>query len=144
SAFHKKALGISLSVLIPVSIAQPFLGHFAGHQVARYQPLKLAAMESQFATETHAPLHLGGIPDYDAETLRLAIPIPGALSFLATNTFDGTVKGLREFPKDDWPSPLTHYCFQMMVALGTYLAFLSLWALVRRSDSRAFLKAIVA
>jgi cytochrome d ubiquinol oxidase subunit I len=38
------------------------------------------------------------------------------------------VKGLNEFPREDWPNvPIVHVAFQIMVALGTYLALLSLW-----------------
>ncbi len=146
SRFHRKALGIALGVSIPFCLMQPLIGHFAGHQVARYQPLKLAAMEGQFATEAHAPLHLGGIPDYETGTSRGYLELPGGLSFLATNRFDGTVKGLREFPKADWPSPIVHYAFQLMVALGLYLLFLSSWALLKWRtvfSSRRFLKAVV-
>jgi cytochrome bd ubiquinol oxidase subunit I len=36
---------------------------------------------------------------------------------------------LREFPRDEWPHvPIVHTAFQIMVALGTYLALVSLWA----------------
>ena len=37
-------------------------GDWAGRVVARTQPAKLAALEGQFATETYAPLRIGGIP----------------------------------------------------------------------------------
>jgi cytochrome d ubiquinol oxidase subunit I len=39
------------------------------------------------------------------------------------------VKGLKEFPRQDWPNiPIVHLAFQVMVALGTYMALVSLWA----------------
>jgi cytochrome d ubiquinol oxidase subunit I len=38
----------------------------------------------------------------DAET-RYALRIPGGLSFLAFGDFDAEVKGLEEFPRDQWP-----------------------------------------
>ena len=67
-----------------------------------------------------------------------AIRIPGGLSFLAFGDLDAEVKGLEEFPRDQWPHvPIVHTAFQIMVALGSYLALLSLWiawAAWRRHD----------
>jgi cytochrome d ubiquinol oxidase subunit I len=60
------------------------------------------------------------------------------------------VKGLRDFPREDWPNvPIVHVAFQIMVALGTYLALVSLWVgwtALRGVDlvaSRRLLQAIV-
>src|SRR3989454_896389 len=39
------------------------------------------------------------------------------------------VKGLDAAPRDEWPNvPAVHFAFQLMVALGTYLALVGLWA----------------
>jgi cytochrome d ubiquinol oxidase subunit I len=52
------------------------------------------------------------------------------LSFLAFGDPDAEVKGLEAFPRDQWPHvPIVHLAFQIMVALGTYLALLSLWVI---------------
>lgn len=134
NAFHRRALVIALALGAPCAIVQPFVGHFAGQQVAKYQPLKFAAMESQLKTERRAPLKAGGIE------------IPGLLSFFATNDFDGEVKGLEEFPEADWPSSLVHYCFQIMVALGFFLSAVAAVFLLRRKrviEAKAFLWAVV-
>jgi cytochrome d ubiquinol oxidase subunit I len=48
---------------------------------------------------------------------------------LAFKDLDAEVKGLNEFPRDEWPNvPIVHLSFQIMVALGTYMALVSLWA----------------
>ena len=80
-----------------------------------------------------------------------AIRIPGGLSFLAFGDPDAEVKGLEEFPRDEWPNvPIVHIAFQIMVGLGSYLALLSLWiiwAAWRRRDlaaDRRLLAAIAA
>jgi cytochrome d ubiquinol oxidase subunit I len=59
------------------------------------------------------------------------------------------VKGLKDFPREDWPNvPIVHIAFQIMVALGTYLALVSLWVgwtALRGSDlvaNRRLLQAI--
>ncbi|HXF94791.1 MAG TPA: cytochrome ubiquinol oxidase subunit I, partial [Gemmatimonadales bacterium] len=57
------------------------------------------------------------------------IEIPAALSLLAFRDPRAEVIGLDRIPRDQWPNvPLVHLSFQVMVALGTYLAAVGLWA----------------
>ena len=150
SAFHRRGLGVALVLAVPFSLAQPAIGHFAGQQVARYQPAKLAGMELQYRTQARAPLHLGGLPDPEGREARWALELPGGLSWLAHGHPDAVVRGLEEFPREQWPHPLVHYCFQIMVGIGTLLAALALaaalMAMRRRAlpDARWFLLACVA
>jgi len=127
--FHRRALVIALSVGGAAAVLQPVSGDFSARFVARHQPAKLAAMEGQFRTERGAPIRIGGIPDVDGRTTRYAIEIPRALSLLAFHDPDAEVKGLSEFPRDDWPNPVpVHLAFQFMVASGTAMSLLSLAA----------------
>lgn len=134
---NRRALHIALTIGSIAAILQPLSGDFAAKRVASLQPEKLAAMEGLFVTQAYAPLAIFGLPDAQTETLRGAIELPGALSFLAFGRFDATVRGLRDFPRDTWP-PLvpTHIAFQIMVGCGMLLAFVallfSLYALRRR------------
>src|SRR6478609_3058229 len=89
--FHARALKLALAVAIPAALIQPAVGHFAGHQVAHYQPLKFAALEDEEHTEKHAPMRVG------------PFQIPGMLSWLATGDPDATVIGLDAFPAADRP-----------------------------------------
>lgn len=149
SGFHRKALGIALAVAAPAALVMPLTGHLAGQRVAELQPMKLAAMEGQFETQRGAPLRLGGFPDHEARRTDYALELPGGLSFLATNDLDGLVLGLEEFPREDWPHPLVHYAFQVMVGLGTALAGLlgfGLFMRLRRGawpEHRRFLQAVI-
>jgi cytochrome d ubiquinol oxidase subunit I len=128
NAFHRRALSVALLVGAPAAVLQPISGDLSAKAVARLQPAKLAAMEGHFKTGTRVPLLIGGWPDMDDAETRYALRIPGGLSFLAFGDFDAEVKGLEEFPRDQWPHvPIVHAAFQIMVALGTYLALVSLW-----------------
>jgi cytochrome bd ubiquinol oxidase subunit I len=99
--------------------------------VARWQPVKLAAMEGQLQTEAGAPLRIGGIPDERAGETRFAAEIPRGLSLLAFHDPDAVVRGLRDFPRNQWPPVLqTHLAFQVMVGLGTFMAVVAVWAAV--------------
>lgn len=148
--FNIKALGIALAVGVPAAIVQPISGDIAARFVARQQPAKLAAMEARFTTERGAPLTIGGWPDVDARATRWSIEIPNGLSLLAFHDPNAEVQGLDRVPREDWPSvPVVHAAFQVMIALGTYMALVALWvgwrAVRRRAvvDSRLLLRAIV-
>jgi cytochrome d ubiquinol oxidase subunit I len=57
------------------------------------------------------------------ETLQLDNPIkaPGLLSFLTHQRWNAPVKGLSEFPREEWPQfvPLVYYSYHIMAGLGT-------------------------
>ena len=149
NAFHRRALTAALALGAPAAVLQPISGDFSARSVAARQPIKLAAMESHFETMAGAPLTIGGFPDAESGKLRYAIKIPYGLSLLAFHDPHAVVRGLQEFPKEDWPNvPIVHTAFQVMVALGTYLALVSLWVgwtWLRRKDvigSRWRLRAI--
>ncbi len=132
---HEKAFKISFYFAASTALLQPLVGDLVAKSTARRQPLKLAAMEAHFTTQSHAPLHLGGIT------------IPNLLSILVAGDSEAEVKGLNAFPKENWPPLLvTHLAFQTMVILGTFLAFIGLSGLVRRTllHSTWFLRLIVA
>ena len=85
-----------------------------GHIVA---PLLLIVFET-FRPE---PLVLFGIPIGDPPRIGLPIEIRGLLSFLAFGDFDAEVRGINEFPRDEWPPLLlTFVSFHNMVLLGQY------------------------
>ncbi|MEO6446340.1 MAG: cytochrome ubiquinol oxidase subunit I [Gemmatimonadaceae bacterium] len=149
--FHRLALGVALAMAVPAAVAQPLVGDFAARFVAQTQPMKLAALEGQFITERGAPLRIGGWPDMERAETRMALEIPGGLSWLAYRDADAEVRGLDQVPRADWPPvPVVHIAFQVMVALGFYMAFVALWAAwraVRRrpiAEHRGLLWALVA
>jgi cytochrome d ubiquinol oxidase subunit I len=113
-------LGIITGVIFSINMAFPS-GDGQGKNVALYQPLTLAAMEGLFETEDGASLVILGQPDVENEEIDNPIRIPKLLSFLTYNRWEATVRGLKEFPKDDWPDniPLLYYSYHIMVGLGT-------------------------
>jgi cytochrome d ubiquinol oxidase subunit I len=132
ATFHRHALAVALSVGAPAAILQPLSGDISARYVAREQPVKLAALEAHFTTQRGAPLHIGGWPDVERRETRWAIRIPRGLSLLAFHHPDAEVRGLNEFPRDEWPPvAIVHIAFQIMVALGGFMALVSAWALWR-------------
>jgi cytochrome d ubiquinol oxidase subunit I len=148
--FHRRALAIALIVGGSTSILQPLSGDLLGQTMARYQPVKLAAMEGQFKTEAGAPLRIGGWPDEQTSTTRYAIEIPYGMSLLAFHDPRAVVKGLENFPRELWPPvAIVHIAFQVMIAAGILMMAVALWAAVsawRRKalpDSAWFLRSVV-
>ena len=126
--FHKAALAIALAVGGVSAILQPLSGDFLAKRVAITQPVKLAAFEGQFETETSAPLRIGGVPDEGARVTRYAIEVPYALSVLAYGDPNAVVKGLNDFPADQHPPvAIVHIAFQIMVACGVAMMLVALW-----------------
>ncbi len=127
-AYQRSAIVVCLAVGGVGAFLQPISGDFLARFVYRTQPAKFAAMEGNFVTRSHAPMHLGGYPDTAERRMRFAIPIPDGLSLLAAHDPDAIVVGLNEIPDDLWPSvPLTHFAFEVMIAIGTLLMLLSAW-----------------
>ncbi|HZI41244.1 MAG TPA: cytochrome ubiquinol oxidase subunit I, partial [Gemmatimonadaceae bacterium] len=138
--FHRAALAVALAIAMPAAIVQPISGDLSARFVARWQPVKLAAMEGQFDSEAGAALRIGGWPDVRREQTRFAIAIPRGLSVLAYHDPNAVVPGLRAFPREDWPPvPVVHVAFQFMVGLGTAMVLAALWAgivAIRRKQLR--------
>lgn len=135
-AYGRLFVRIGVIVAAVVSILQLFpTGDQQGKLVANYQPITLAAMEGLFQTESGASIVLVGQPDTDKQKLDNPIYVPKALSFLTHRHWEAEVKGLNEFPRDQWPDniPLLYYSYHIMVGLGTIfilvmtIAVLMLW-----------------
>ncbi|HEX8824947.1 MAG TPA: cytochrome ubiquinol oxidase subunit I [Archangium sp.] len=126
AAFHRKALSVALPLACATALLQPLVGDLSAKNVAHQQPVKLAAMEGLFETQRGASLSVGGLPDVETGTTPYALEIPKALSILAFADPDAEVKGLNEFPRDEWPPVAkVHVAFQFMVGTGSLMALLA-------------------
>lgn len=151
-AYHGSALRVSLTVGALAALLQLYSGHHNAQRTARYQPMKLAAMEAHYHTTRRAGALIGGVMDETTGAVRYGLRVPGLLSYLATGDWDGEVRGLQEVPADQRPNVLvTHTAYQIMVMCGVALAGLSLWFLVgrlrrpaARGEGRLLLAATVA
>ncbi len=125
-AFHREAFKIAAGFAVVAAIIQPLTGDVAAKNVAQRQPAKLAAMEAYYHTVPYSPLVIGGIPDPTTKKVNYGLEVPGLLSFLVYDNFHQPVKGLDQIPeKEQPPVPITHYSFQVMVALGMFMMLVS-------------------
>lgn len=118
------------AVVAPIQIVA---GDFHGLNTLEHQPAKVAAMEGHFETRSGAPLILFGWPDMAAEVTRYAVEIPKLGSFILTHDWNGTIKGLKDFPKQDRPNAaIVFWSFRVMVGLGLLMAAIGAWSLLAR------------
>ena len=144
-AMLKLALAF-LAIVIPIQIV---IGDMAGLKVREYQPAKLAAIEARWTTERSVPLALFAWPDEQAETNHYAVELPHLGSLILTHSWNGEVKGLKDFPRDQRPPvKIPFFSFRVMVGLGLLmlaLAWVGLWCWKRGTlfSARWYLKAWV-
>jgi len=110
---------MALDLLIVIVPLQMFFGDQHGLNTLEYQPAKLAAIEGRYDTVRPTPLTLFGIPDDDDATMRDAIEIPDLGSLVLTHSWNGAIKGLKEWPVDERPPvALPFFAFRIMVGIG--------------------------
>ncbi len=118
---------MALDLLIIIVPLQIFLGDQHGLNTLEYQPAKLAAIEGRYDTARPTPLTLFGIPDDDAATMRYAIEIPDLGSLILTHSWNGTIKGLKEWPADQRPPVAPpFFAFRVMVGIGVIMLLVAI------------------
>ncbi|MGY4625478.1 cytochrome ubiquinol oxidase subunit I [Bradyrhizobium sp. USDA 4486] len=134
----------ALTVLVPM---QMLIGDMHGLNTRKYQPAKLAAIESRWETGKGVPLTVFAIPDDKAEQNKFAIEIPLLGSLILTHELHGEVKGLKDFPADQRPPvAIPFFAFRAMVGcagLMLGLVLLGGWLRWREQlyDTRLYLLA---
>lgn len=131
----KTMFSMALWLLLILTPIQAFVGDQHGLNTRKYQPAKIAAIEGLWTTEKGGTaLNLFGIPDMKAETTRYAVSVPHLGSLILTHSWNGEIRGLKEFPPQDRPnSTIVFWSFRVMAGLGMLMIFTSLlaWALRR-------------
>jgi cytochrome d ubiquinol oxidase subunit I len=149
SRYERTALVIPLTAAALAAPVQVLVGDWAARDVARTQPVKLAAIEGLAQTTRGAPEHLLGW--YENGKIRFGVELPHALSLLAFHSWNAKVQGLDAVPPADRPPVnVVRIAFQTMVGIGTLLALLGVvfvavrlrWR--RLPESRWFYRALVA
>jgi cytochrome d ubiquinol oxidase subunit I len=146
--YERTALVIPLTIAALAAPVQILVGDWAARDVAKTQPVKLAALEGLGKTEKGAPVHILGW--YDGEEVQYGIKIPKLLSFLSFHHWNAEVKGLNTVPEEDQPPVnVERFAFQTMVGIGSGLAllgvlFVGVWLRSRRlPESPWFYRALV-
>ncbi|MEA3438688.1 MAG: cytochrome ubiquinol oxidase subunit I [Chloroflexota bacterium] len=115
------------------------IGHFQGQRLAETQPMKLAASEALWDTESPASFSVIAISDQGQRQDVFSIRIPHLLCLLTYNTLDCEILGInelqaayvQEFGPGDYIPPVTvvFWAFRVMVGAGSLLLGLAVYAI---------------
>ncbi|MDE2171238.1 MAG: cytochrome ubiquinol oxidase subunit I [Sphingomonadales bacterium] len=132
-------LSTTLWLLLGLVPLQVLLGDMHGLNTLQYQPAKLAAIEARWNTASRVPLTLFAIPDQEHETNRLAIDAPVLGSLILTHDSNGTIRGLKEWPRGDRPPvAIPFFAFRIMVGIGLLMLAIVLIGNAMRIGGRLF------
>ena len=136
----KTMYSMALWLLLALAPIQAVVGDQHGLNTRQYQPAKIAAIEGLWETEKGGTsLNLIGFPDMRAEETRYAIKIPHLGSLILTHSWDGEIRGLKEFPKEDRPnSSLIFWTFRIMAGLGVLMILVAIAGALLRRGGRLF------
>ena len=125
-----------IAIFVPLQI---FLGDLHGLNTLEHQPVKVAAMEGLWNTQSHAPAVLFAIPDEAREENHFEVAIPGFASVYLTHSRDGVVPGLKSVAQIDRPPVVpVFFGFRIMVGMGILMLVIAIWGLWLRTRNRLF------
>jgi cytochrome bd ubiquinol oxidase subunit I len=133
--FFRRSMAIGLCVALLGSIVVAISGDQQGKEIARSQPMKLAAMEALWNTESPASFSIFTIGNQDTRSDVFAIKVPYVLSFLAHDSFTAPVQGINQLQAEYVklygpgnyipPVVVTYWGFRFMVGAGMFMALLA-------------------
>ena len=105
-----------LMIFVPLQI---LLGDAHGLNTLEHQPAKLAAIEGLWEGGNGVSASIIGWPDQTAERNLDEVAVPKLGSLYLTHSWDGAVKGLKDFPADQRPPvAIVYFAFRIMVGVG--------------------------
>jgi cytochrome bd ubiquinol oxidase subunit I len=105
-----------LAIFVPLQVV---LGDLHGRNTLEHQPTKLAAIEGLWDGGRGVPASIVGWPDQTAERNLAELAIPRIGSLYLTHSWDGEVKGLKDFPPDQRaPVAIVYFAFRIMVGIA--------------------------
>jgi cytochrome d ubiquinol oxidase subunit I len=145
---YRTAVRTGAALVLVAGLGVAVSGDAQGKVMTDVQPMKMAAAEGLYDTETSADFSLLTIGSLDGSHETFSVKIPGLLSFLGTGHTDGTVEGINQLrqqyldqygkdpgatyysPGDYTPIiPVTYWTFRIMIGLGLLAALLAGWIL---------------
>lgn len=130
---NRKALSMTLWLLLILAPLQTWVGDLHGLNTLEYQPMKVAAMEGNWETQSNVPLLLFALPDQANQTNRFEIGIPNLASIILKHSADGVVPGLNEVaPEEQPPVAWVFWSFRVMVGIGLLMIAVAVTGFVLR------------
>jgi len=154
-SLYRKAVRTGAALVLVSGIGVAISGDIQGKIMTEVQPMKMAAAEGLYETESPASFSWFTVGTPDGKQEKFSIKTPHLLSFLATGSWDGEVEGINPLreryqetygtdpgekyysPGDYTPViPLTYWTFRWMIGLGLAAAAIAAWILVATRKNR--------
>jgi cytochrome d ubiquinol oxidase subunit I len=126
-------IGVGAAILVAIN------GHSQAQHMVESQPMKMAASEALWRTESPASFSLLTIGDLTQRSEVFSIRLPRMLCLLAYNQLNCEIEGIydlqaryeSEFGPGDYIPPVAviYWSFRIMVGIGFLMIGLALWAL---------------
>ncbi len=112
-------------------VALVITADLTGKYLAKYEPVKFAAIEMVNETDNHLPFIFGGVPSSDGSIKGPYFVIPNALSVLVGGDTATNIKGINEYPEDQRPPSYIRAIFNVKLTLigmlvGMFALYLAL------------------
>jgi cytochrome d ubiquinol oxidase subunit I len=152
----RRAVRSGAVVMLLAGAGVAITGDASGKVMTDVQPMKMAAAEGLYTTQSKAPFSFFTVGNLNGEKHRAIIEVPGLLSFLGTGSFNGEVKGIDQLraeyqatygadPGAKYYSPgkytpiipVTYWTFRFMIGLGLLSAAIGLLILWTTRRGRA-------
>jgi cytochrome d ubiquinol oxidase subunit I len=152
----RSAVRTGAALLLVAGIGVAITGDISGKIMTEVQPMKMAAAEGLYDTQTKAPFSILEVGSLNGEHHTSIIEVPGLLSFLGTGSFNGEIKGIDQLraeykakygadpgqkyysPGDYTPIiPVTYWTFRFMIGLGLLSAGIAIAILLATRRGRA-------
>lgn len=124
----RTSLRLGLVAVVIGGLLTAISGDTLAKVMFKQQPMKMAAAEALWDGENSAPFSVFAYGDVDKGHNKVAIEVPGLLSFLADSTFDSFVPGINDVnkseqekygPGDYRPNiPVAYWGFRWMIGFG--------------------------
>jgi cytochrome d ubiquinol oxidase subunit I len=139
-----KTLRMGAVVALVAGLGVSITGDVDSKIMVEQQPMKMAAAEALYETESGAGFSLFTVGTLDGEKAVFEIKVPKLLSFLATGDFGGEVKGINDLEQEYTATyassglsgtefmpnvPITYWMFRFMIGLGLLAMAWALWIL---------------
>jgi cytochrome bd ubiquinol oxidase subunit I len=142
----RPSVKLALWVIVVAGLGTAVSGDIQARIMTDQQPMKMAAAEALYHSESKAGFSLFTIGSLNGREEVFSVKVPAGLSLMATGSADGTVEGINDLqaqyeqrygPGEYVPYvPVTYWSFRLMIGFGGLAVVLALFALWRTRRGR--------
>lgn len=120
--FAIKTMQVGLLIAIVTTLLQLVSADHLARKVAKYNPEKFAAFEGVYKTEPYTPAYAFGWVDSEKQEVH-GLAIPGLLSLMTYRDAETPVRGLDQFPRENWSYvPAVFQLYHLMIFMWVAMA----------------------